>query len=128
MARDFGALVGAHVDDAGVVLESSGGLLFLMPLSIISMSSLIRLITHSKIETPIADCRENLTLAKRTFELEALASPLSMSLSSLHKVEDPQAQGIGGPRRAGCDIVAELAALLLQFLTCWSWNLGTTSV
>jgi transcriptional regulator with AAA-type ATPase domain len=42
MARDFGALVGAHVDDAGVVLESSGGLLFLgmmiiMPLSIISM-------------------------------------------------------------------------------------------
>ena len=42
MARDFGPLVGAHVDDAGVMLEiSSGGLLFLgliiMSLSIISM-------------------------------------------------------------------------------------------
>jgi hypothetical protein len=41
VARDFGILVGAHVDDAGITLESSGGLLFLgmiiMSLSIISM-------------------------------------------------------------------------------------------
>ncbi|KAE8075718.1 hypothetical protein FH972_014411 [Carpinus fangiana] len=41
MARDFGALVGAHVDDAGIALGSSGGLLLLgmiiMSLSIISM-------------------------------------------------------------------------------------------
>ncbi|XP_059450808.1 uncharacterized protein LOC132181575 [Corylus avellana] len=41
MARDFGPLVGAHVDDAGIALESSGGLLLLgmiiMSLSIISM-------------------------------------------------------------------------------------------
>ena len=41
MARDFVALVGAHVDDAGVVVESSSGLLLLgmiiMSLSIISM-------------------------------------------------------------------------------------------
>ncbi|KAM4093547.1 hypothetical protein ACB094_06G125900 [Castanea mollissima] len=41
MARDFVALVGAHADDASVVLESSGGLLVLgmiiMSLSIISM-------------------------------------------------------------------------------------------
>jgi hypothetical protein len=39
MARDFGALVGAHVDDAGVVsLESSSGLLFLGMMIIISLS------------------------------------------------------------------------------------------
>jgi hypothetical protein len=42
MARDFGALVGsAHVDDPGVALEGSGGLLLLtmiiMSLSIISI-------------------------------------------------------------------------------------------
>lgn len=41
MARDFGALVVAHVDDTGIALESSGGLLLLgmiiMSLSIISM-------------------------------------------------------------------------------------------
>jgi hypothetical protein len=40
MVRDFGVLVGAHVDDAGIALESSGGLLLLsviiMSLSIIS--------------------------------------------------------------------------------------------
>jgi hypothetical protein len=42
MARDFGALLGAHVDDVGIALESSGGLLLLgmiiMSLSIISMA------------------------------------------------------------------------------------------
>ncbi|KAE8075717.1 hypothetical protein FH972_014410 [Carpinus fangiana] len=41
MARDFGPLVGAHVDDPGIALESSCGLLLLgmiiMSLSIISM-------------------------------------------------------------------------------------------
>jgi hypothetical protein len=41
MARDFGALVVGHVDDAGIALESWGGLLLLgmiiMSLSIISM-------------------------------------------------------------------------------------------
>jgi hypothetical protein len=41
MARDFGPLLGAHVDDPGIALESSGGLLLLdmiiMSLSIISM-------------------------------------------------------------------------------------------
>ena len=41
MARDFVAIVGAHADDAGVVLECSSGLLLLgmliMSLSIISM-------------------------------------------------------------------------------------------
>jgi hypothetical protein len=41
MARDFGALVNAHDDDAGISLESSGSLLLLgmiiMSLSILSM-------------------------------------------------------------------------------------------
>lgn len=41
MARDFVTIVGAHVDDAGVMLECSSGLLLLgmiiMSLSIISM-------------------------------------------------------------------------------------------
>jgi hypothetical protein len=38
MARDFGALVGAHDDDAGIALESSGSLLLL---GMIIMSLLI---------------------------------------------------------------------------------------
>jgi hypothetical protein len=41
MARDFGALIGAHDDDAGITFESSSSLLLLgmiiMSLSIISM-------------------------------------------------------------------------------------------
>lgn len=52
--RDFGALVGAHVNDPGVALEVSGGLLLLgliiMSLSIISM--LIFSCVDDDFETP----------------------------------------------------------------------------
>jgi uncharacterized membrane protein YgcG len=44
MARDFGAVVGAHVDDVGVLLESSDGLLFLGMMIIMSLSIILMVI------------------------------------------------------------------------------------